>query len=141
MATKKRESTRSEVVRVYGPQIGGLLEEAKILTVEAAKSASDERMLAIDGIDEEMLKRIREMEYVAPKAAKAEGEREYWIVNPAGAVHSVTKEHARSLLGRVGYRMAKAEEVEKAKTLKVQRFDRPIAPKWKPEPELVPELE
>lgn len=36
----------------------------------------------------------------------------YFIVNPAGAVHSVTKEVATGLLGRVGYRQATTAEVK-----------------------------
>lgn len=135
----KQESTRSEVVRVYGPQVGGLLEGAKIRTVKAVKDASDEKIMAIEGMDAETLQKLRTMEYVAPRKAEAD-EREYWIVNPKGAVHCVTRAHAGELLRRVGYRMATKGEIEQAKRLKVQRFDRPIASPFKPDPEKEPEI-
>jgi hypothetical protein len=68
-------------------------------------------------------------------------EKVYYIVNPAGAVHVVTREHARSRLRQVGYRMATKEEVAAYKKAKVQVHDQPIAEPWSPEPEPEPELE
>lgn len=141
MASKKQESTRTEVVRVYGPTVGGALEAAGLVNVKAVKAASDEKLLAISGVDAETLAKLREMDMVAPKPKDEKADKEYWIVNPAGAVHCVTRTLAGSLLRRVGYRMASAEQVQHAKRLKVQRFDRPIAERWKPEPEKEPELE
>lgn len=141
MASKKQDSTRTEVVRVYGPAVGGALEAAGLVNVKAVKAASDEKLLAISGIDEETLTKLREMDLVASKPKDEKADREYWIVNPAGAVHCVTRALAGSLLRRVGYRMASADQVQQAKRLKVQRFDRPIAERWKPEPEKEPELE
>ena len=58
----------------------------------------------------------------------------YYIVNPAGAVHSVTEAGARARLRQVGYRMATAEEIAVYKETRVQRFDAPIARPWSPEP-------
>jgi hypothetical protein len=68
----------------------------------------------------------------------------YYIVNPAGAVHSVTREHATTRLQQVGYRLATDEEIEKFKSSKIQRAGRPIAEPWSPvppEPPEVPETE
>lgn len=46
-----------------------------------------------------------------PTARPEQAERRYFIVNPAGAIHEVTREIASSRLKQVGYRMAKADEV------------------------------
>lgn len=42
----------------------------------------------------------------APVAGRA-----YYIVNPAGAIHSVTREHAAGRLRQVGFRMATKDEI------------------------------
>ena len=68
------------------------------------------------------------------KAAK-EAEETLWIVNPGGALHLVTKEHARTLFKSVGWRKATAAEIAELEKRKGnQRFDDPIAEPWSPEP-------
>ena len=58
-----------------------------------------------------------------------------WIVNPGGALHLVTKEHARTLFKSVGWRKATAAEIAELEKRKGnQRFDDPIAEPWSPEP-------
>lgn len=72
----------------------------------------------------------------------------YFIVNPAGAVHEVTYEHAAQLLRRPGFRPATQEQVKKYMTpdprfadathkkgKPIQRFDKPIGEPWNPAPE------
>ena len=61
--------------------------------------------------------------------------KEYYIVNPAGAVHSVTREHARTRLATVGWRMATADEIAEYKQRPMQRSDDPIAAPWSPDPD------
>jgi hypothetical protein len=63
-----------------------------------------------------------------------------YLVNPAGAIHTVTREHARGRLHQLGYRAATKDEIERYKTQKVQRAKAPIAPAWTPEPPPEPEL-
>lgn len=58
----------------------------------------------------------------------------FFIVNPAGAVHEVSEAHARWRLQSAGWRMASEAEVSKYLAAKVQRFDRPIAEPWNPNP-------
>lgn len=70
-----------------------------------------------------------------------EKERPYYIVNPAGAVHSVSRSEASNLLRRLGYRMAKREEITRYHELDVQDFRRPIAPRWTPDPDVAPQLD
>ena len=62
----------------------------------------------------------------------------YFVVNPAGAIHEVVKEHAQGLLKKPGYRSAKAAEVRKLKAQKGnQRFNQPICEPFKAEPTAV----
>lgn len=60
-------------------------------------------------------------------------EAEYWLVNPAGAIHQVTKEIARARLRQPGYRLATKDEVATRKGVKEQRFDTPIAAPFNPD--------
>jgi hypothetical protein len=70
------------------------------------------------------------------RTAKVETpEREYHIVNPAGAIHSVTREHARTRLATVGWRMATPDEVAAYKGQTIQRYDDPICAPWSPDPD------
>lgn len=64
----------------------------------------------------------------------------FYIVNPAGAVHSVEKAHARARLQKAGWRLANDGEIELYNESKIQRFDQPIAEPWTPEPLIEPEL-
>ena len=72
---------------------------------------------------------------------KATKPKEYWLVNPAGAVHQVTRAHARMRLKTVGWRLATIEEVKQAKSQRLQTWKKPIATPWSPEPDAEPELE
>lgn len=59
--------------------------------------------------------------------------KKYYIVNPAGAVHSAEREHAVERLRTVGWRKASAAEIREYKKCSEQRFDDPIAAPWNPE--------
>ncbi len=63
----------------------------------------------------------------------------YYLANPAGAIHEVTYEHAKSRLRTVGWRMATSDEVKQYQSQRTQTWNKPIAPPWNPEPE--PEIE
>lgn len=58
----------------------------------------------------------------------------YYIVNPAGAIHDVTRSHAERLLGLPGYRNASPDEVALLRQTPVQRFDRPLCAPFRPTP-------
>lgn len=74
-------------------------------------------------------------EQKAPKAEKAP--RRYFIVNPAGAIHEVDREHARERLKSAGWRMATPAEIaELDRRGGEQRVDvPPICPRWAPDPD------
>ncbi len=56
----------------------------------------------------------------------------FFIVNPRGAIHQVTKEHMRFRLLQPGYREATPEEVQELERRDgVQVFDNPICKPWK----------
>ncbi len=65
----------------------------------------------------------------------------YFIVNPAGAVHEVTRDLARERLRQVGYRMATAAEVAAYRKAPPHRGLGPVAERWAPEPEPEPEVD
>ncbi len=68
--------------------------------------------------------------------AKKGAEKRYFIVNPAGAIHEVTREHAAWRLRQgAGWRMATAAEVKKYLATPVQRYDRPLADPFDPTPD------
>jgi len=69
--------------------------------------------------------------------AKKGGMVRYYVVNPAGAVHGVTREHAAARLRTVGWRVATAAEIAEYEKRTEQRFDDPIAEPWNPEPQAV----
>jgi hypothetical protein len=58
----------------------------------------------------------------------------YYIVNPAGAVHSVGYGHAKDRLKQPGWRVASKDEVAEYNKRKEQRFDDPIAQPFSAEP-------
>lgn len=58
----------------------------------------------------------------------------FWLVNPAGAVHNVDKEHAQRRLMQPGWRLATEPEISKAKAAKMQVFDNPICKPWTADP-------
>lgn len=62
-------------------------------------------------------------------------EKTYLIVNPKGIMHVVSEDHARSRLNSVGWRLATPEEKQAYFAAKGnQRFDKPLAAKFTPEP-------
>ena len=75
-----------------------------------------------------------------------EADKEYWIVNPKGAVHKVDREDALRRLRVVGWRMATAAEIKRAKTPNriyqdgtesvVQNWKNPFGKPYSPESEL-----
>lgn len=78
----------------------------------------------------------------AKPATKPKAEGVFYIVNPAGAIHAVSREHARWRLASPGWRQATVEEVAELKRRgNNQVHDHPIAPPWSPEPTELPELE
>lgn len=78
----------------------------------------------------------------AAQAGKSKEEKTYYIVNPSGAIHAVSYEHARWRLSQVGYRTATAEEVAEYKARGGnQAHNNPIAAPWSPEPVEIPEPE
>lgn len=71
-----------------------------------------------------------------PKPAKRQGlGGAYYIVNPAGAVHGVTRDHAKARLAVAGWRMATEDEIATYQSQEIQRHDRPIATPWSPDPD------
>jgi hypothetical protein len=63
-----------------------------------------------------------------------------YLVNPAGAIHTCTRDHARYRLRFVGWRVASKAEITKYQATRVQRSGRPLAQPWSPEPDFEPEL-
>ncbi len=64
----------------------------------------------------------------------------YFIVNPSGAIHEVSYNHAKSRLKQLGYRMATPSEVKAYEGAGGhQVVGKPLATPWTPEPE--PELD
>ena len=56
-----------------------------------------------------------------------------YVVNPSGAVHDVTEEHARELLRNAGWRVATQAEIDQlAAQHGHQEADNPIAARWEP---------
>lgn len=77
------------------------------------------------------------------------GERTYYIVNPAGAIHEVTREHMKVRLAQPGFRAPTAEELKEYRLRRehgnqrrqgggrpfIQRFDRPLAEPFSTDPD------
>jgi hypothetical protein len=88
-----------------------------------------------------------------PLAAPSGPERRYFIVNPAGCIHEVDRDHAAGRLKKSpGWRMATKEEVALLSSdrrgpngTKIasgeQRYDAPICPPWTPDPDAQIDLE
>jgi|FLYN01.1.fsa_nt_gi hypothetical protein len=73
---------------------------------------------------------------VSPEQPKAKAPRRYFLVNPKGAIHEVTREHARERLKQAGWRMANTAEIEELERRNgLQVFDRPICRPWSPDPD------
>ncbi len=83
---------------------------------------------------------------MARKATTATKVKDYWIVNPAGAIHKVNREHAAERLKKAGWRMATPTEIKAAQTpnktypggrkVATQDWDNPIAEPWSPDIEV-----
>lgn len=72
------------------------------------------------------------------KKKVVESNERFFIVNPAGAVHEVTRDHAQARLGQVGYRAATQDEIKKyLEQGGNQWHDQPIAPRFTATPQSV----
>lgn len=72
-----------------------------------------------------------------PLSAPVEADPVYLIVNPHGTMHVVTADHARERLRLPGWRLASADEKAAYKKANGnQRFDRPLAARFDPEPDI-----
>lgn len=70
------------------------------------------------------------------KAVKRQGVNgDYYIVNPAGAIHGVTRDHAATRLKVAGWRLATEEEISTYLGQPIQRHDRPICEPWTADPD------
>lgn len=78
---------------------------------------------------------------VVSKAASKAAPRQYFIVNPAGAVHECDRDHARMRLRQVGYRMATPGEIKAYKAAPAHKGLGPVADRWTPEPDVEPEID
>ena len=58
-----------------------------------------------------------------------EVEKVYYLVNPSGTIHGVTREHAKMRLKQVGYRLATGAEFKKYQDLKAEA-ERKKNPSW-----------
>jgi hypothetical protein len=82
-----------------------------------------------------MAKKAEKQQGEEPKRTAKPSDDSLWIVNPGGALHLVSREHAREKFREVGWRKATAAEIaELEKRQGNQRFDDPIAEPWTPEP-------
>lgn len=61
----------------------------------------------------------------------------YYVVNPRGCVHEVSKEHAAQRLSQAGWRMANKAEVDAYNKADVQRFDQPIGKPFSTDPDAI----
>lgn len=59
----------------------------------------------------------------------------YYLVNPAGAIHGVSRDHAAWRLKTAGWRLANEEEIAAYLKQPLQIHDRPIAQPWTPDPD------
>lgn len=73
-------------------------------------------------------RKITEHEQNSQDATLKPTNKVYYLVNPAGAVHSVTREHAQMRLRQTGWRIATTPETAAYNTRGVQSYDNPIAP-------------
>lgn len=60
----------------------------------------------------------------------------FYIVNPSGTIHTVTKAHASNRLRTAGYRLAEDPEISIYLETRVQRHNKPICEQWTPEPQV-----
>lgn len=68
-------------------------------------------------------------------------EKSFLIVNPKGAMHVVSEDHARARLRIAGWHLATAEEKDAyAQANGNQRFDRPLGKRFEPDKQLADAL-
>ena len=65
----------------------------------------------------------------APKAANR-----FFVMNPHGTIHEVTRDHAAELFKNPGYRKPTADQVKQYLATEIQRHDRPIGQAWTNDP-------
>lgn len=71
-------------------------------------------------------------------AAKTKGPARYFIINPAGAIHEVTREHAQERLAQPGYRKATKADVDRLLAAGGnQRAGEPLVEPWSTEPDAI----
>lgn len=105
--------------------------------VDQLKDADPETLAAVAAYEAEHKQRKTVLDATRPRSAKMQGQGgAYYLVNPAGAVHGVDREHARWRLATAGWRMATEEEIARYRSQRVQRHDRPIAAPWSPDAQL-----
>lgn len=96
------------------------LAENRVTRPTSAETAADAQMKAVDA------------ERKAERAIPAE--ETIWMVNPSGALHQCTHEHATERYKKVGWREATVAEIaELKKRHGLQRFDDPIAQPFSPD--------
>lgn len=61
----------------------------------------------------------------------------YYLRNPAGAIHSVTREHAIRKLKDARYQLATDAEIERYFETRVQLAEDPIGTPWSPMPDVL----
>lgn len=72
----------------------------------------------------------------APATVSAYQDKTYYMVNPLGAIHECDRAHAKERLGQVGWRQASEAEIAAYHEAGGhQRFDRPLAAPFTPEPD------
>ncbi len=58
----------------------------------------------------------------------------FFVLNPSGAIHEVTKEQAAQLFRKQGYRKPTNAQVKQYLGQRVQTHDNPIGEPWSPDP-------
>lgn len=125
MATTKKTATE-ELAEMEAEAKAALKAEA-----EAKAKAEAEAKQREDAAKAAMTE--AEKAKVAAKRQSANGV--YYIVNPAGAIHGVTRAHAADRLKTAGWRLATEEEIAAYLGQSIQRHDRPICAPWTADPD------
>lgn len=72
----------------------------------------------------------------APEQPRKASLRRYFIVNPKGTLHEVTREHAAERLRIAGWRLATKDEIAQLEAAGGRQvFDAPICRPWSPDPD------
>lgn len=139
-ATQRQAEVRAEAARADAARQAGPTPAAKAQTAVQEVKGRARDLAAIPETEAEKVARLEaekaeKARRAATNTAEPEKEKTYYIVNPSGAVHSVTRAHARDRLGMVGWRMASAAEIATYKEQRIQRSDQPIAQPFSPDPD------